>query len=176
MVQYRRSIIKGATYFFTVTLINRQSSLLTQHIQLLRQAVTLTQKCQPFEIVAWVVLPDHLHAVWKLPIDDSDYSGRWRAIKSHFVRLLKAEGVEINMRLYGSALVWQRRFWEHTVKNENDLRRCVDYCYINPVKHRLVKAVVDWPYSSFHLDVKSGVYPSHWAGNGMKIQGEFGEP
>ena len=176
MVQYRRSVIKGGTYFFTVTLINRQSDLLTQYIQFLRQAVTLTQQRQPFEIVAWVVLPEHIHAVWKLPTNDSDYSNRWRAIKSHFVRLLKAQGVAINMRPDGSALVWQRRFWEHTVKGEDDLRHCVDYCYINPVKHGLVKSVADWPYSSFHRDVARGIYPSNWAGDGIEIQGEFGEP
>ena len=176
MVQYRRNLVKGGTYFFTVTLIDRNSNLLIQHIDLLREFVKVVRQNHPFEIVAWVVLPDHLHAVWQLPIDDCDYSNRWRAIKSHFVRALKKQGVLVNMRADGSALVWQRRFWEHTIKNDDDLRRCVDYCYINPVKHGLVKAVVDWPYSSFHRDVKRGIYSANWAGINIAIdEDEFGE-
>ena len=124
-----------------------------------------------------MVLPDHLLAVWQLPIGDSDYSSRWRAIKSHFVRNLKKQGVLVNMRDDCSALIWQRRFWEHTIKNEDDLRRCVDYCYINPVKHGLVKAVAHWPYSSFHRDVKLGIYLSNWAGTEIAVgASEFGEP
>ena len=177
MLQYRRNLLKGGTYFFTVTLINRHSNMLTQYIDLLRESVKSTQQRHPFEIIAWVVLPDHLHAVWQLPIGDSDYSSRWRTIKSHFVRNLKKQGVLVNMRADGSALVWQRRFWEHTIKNEDDLRRCVDYCYINPVKHGLVKAVAHWPYSSFHRDVKRGIYLSNWAGTEIAVgAGEFGEP
>ena len=110
-------------------------------------------------------------------MDDCDYSNRWRAIKSHFVRNLKKQGVLINMRADEFALVWQRRYWEHTIKNEDDLRRCVDYCYINPVKHGLVKAVADWPYSSFHRDVKRGIFISNWAGIHSAIdESEFGEP
>ncbi|MGB7816380.1 MAG: transposase [Methylotenera sp.] len=176
MVQYRRNLIKGGTYFFTVTLINRHSNILTQHIDLLRESVKAVQQRHPFQIVAWVVLPDHLHAVWQLPIDDCDYAGRWRAIKSHFVRALKKR-IPITMREDGSALVWQRRYWEHTIKDEDDLRRCIDYCYINPVKHGLVKVVADWPYSSFHRDVKRGIYPSNWAGvvKVMSNKNEFGE-
>ena len=175
MVQYLRSLIKGGTYFFTVTLLNRQSKLLIEHIEILREAVRLTYISQPFEIIAWVVLPDHLHAVWQLPLDDCNYASRWRAIKSYFVRKLKKQGVNIQMRKDGSAVLWQRRFWEHTIKDDDDLRRCVDYCYINPVKHGLVKAVVDWPYSSFHRDVKRGIYPSDWAGGTQDNQG-YGEP
>jgi putative transposase len=166
--------VAGGTYFFTVTLIDRRSDLLIQHIEVLRESLKKVQQHHPFEIVAWVVLPDHLHAVWTLPSDDSDYSGRWRAIKAHFVRVVKKQGVAITMRADGSAVCWQRRFWEHTIKDDNDLRRCVDYCYINPVKHGLVKAVVDWPYSSFHRDVKRGIYPSNWAG-GMRDDGSYGE-
>ncbi|MDD2832844.1 MAG: transposase [Methylotenera sp.] len=173
-MQYRRNLVAGGTYFFTVTLIDRRSDLLIQHIEVLRESLKKVQQHHPFEIVAWVVLPDHLHAVWTLPSDDSDYSGRWRAIKAHFVRVVKKQGVAITMRADGSAVCWQRRFWEHTIKDDNDLRRCVDYCYINPVKHGLVKAVVDWPYSSFHRDVKRGIYPSNWAG-GMRDDGSYGE-
>lgn len=176
MVQYRRNLVAGGTYFFTVTLINRDSNILTRHIDALRTSVERVKQTQPFEIVAWVVLPDHLHAVWTMPVGDDDYSSRWRAIKSHYVRSLKRQGVSIKMRADGSALLWQRRFWEHTIKDEEDLRRCVDYCYINPVKHGLVNAVVDWPYSSFHRDVKRGVYPCDWAGGGDNNVDDFGEP
>ncbi|MDP1659097.1 MAG: transposase [Methylotenera sp.] len=175
MVQYRRNLVAGATYFFTVTLADRRSHLLTQYVDVLRESVKKVQQQHPFEIVAWVVLPDHLHAVWTLPKDDSDYSVRWRAIKSHFVRSIKKHGVAITMRADSSAKCWQRRFWEHTIKNEDDLRRCVDYCYINPVKHGLVKVVVDWPYSSFHRDVKRGIYPSNWA-SGDGDESGYGEP
>lgn len=175
MVQYRRNLVAGGTYFFTVTLIDRRSHLLTQYVNVLRESVRKAQQHHPFKVVAWVVLPDHLHAVWTLPNDDSDYSGRWRAIKSHFVQVVKKHGVAITMRADGSAECWQRRFWEYTIKNEDDLRRCVDYCYINPVKHGLVKAVVDWPYSSFHRDVKRGIYPSNWAGGDGDVSG-YGEP
>jgi putative transposase len=181
MVQYRRNLVAGGTYFFTVTLIDRDSDILTRHIDALRTSVEKVKQKHPFEIVAWVVLPDHLHAVWTMPTGDCDYANRWRAIKSHFVRSLKRQGVFIRMRPDGSALLWQRRFWEHTIKNEDDkneddLCRCVDYCYINPVKHGLVKAVIDWPYSSFHRDVKRGVYPSDWAGGGDNHVDSFGEP
>ena len=176
MVQYRRNLINGGTYFFTVTLLNRQSKLLIEQIEALREAVKSIVQTQPFEIIAWVVLPDHIHTVWKLPNGDCNYSSRWRAIKSHFVRTLKKQGANIEMRQDGSAKLWQRRFWEHTIKDENDLRRCVDYCYINPVKHGLVKSVADWPYSSFHRDVKNGLYVSDWAGTTSAITtDEFGE-
>jgi len=175
MVQYRRNFVAGGTYFFTVTLIGRDSDILTRHIDALRASVECIKHTQPFEIVAWVVLPDHLHAVWTMPTGDCDYSSRWRAIKSNFVRSLKRQGVSITMRTDGSALLWQRRFWEHTIKDDDDLRRCVDYCYINSVKHGLVTAVVDWPYSSFHRDVKRGVYPRDWAGVGVQSESGFGE-
>jgi putative transposase len=176
MVQYRRNLLKSGTYFFTVTLINRHSNILVEHIDLLRESIKATKQRHPFEIIAWVVMPDHLHAVWQLPADDCDYSGRWRAIKSHFVRALKKR-IPVAMRQDRSALVWQRRFWEHTVKDEDDLRNCVDYCYINPVKHGLVKAVTDWPYSSFHRDVKRSIYSASWAGvDDADNKREFGEP
>ena len=140
--------------------------MLLEHIELFRQSVAAVKLTMPFEIVAWVVLPDHCHAVWRLPPDDDNYSGRWRLIKSKFVRLLKKHGVNIEMRTDGSALLWQRRFWEHTVTNEPDLNRCIEYCYINPLKHQLVTRMRDWSYSSFHRDVALGLFPADWAGNG----------
>ena len=122
-------------------------------------------------------MPDHLHTVWQLPADDCNYASRWRAIKSHFVQVIKKQNIPVNMRSDGSALIWQRRFWEHTVKDENDCRRCVDYCYINPVKHGLVQTVADWQYSSFHRDVKRGIYPNNWAGASVgDNQERYGEP
>jgi putative transposase len=168
MVLYLRNYLAGGAYFFTVTLMNRQSTVLIDHIDVFRAAVATVKRKMPFEIVAWVVLPDHCHAVWKLPAGDSNNSGRWRLIKSCFVRLLKQQGVPIDMRADGSAMLWQRRFWEHTVVNELDLIRCVEYCYLNPMKHQLVSKVRDWPYSSFHRDVALGLYPANWASDSQE--------
>lgn len=109
MVQYRRNLVAGETYFFTVTLINRDSATLRQYIDVLRASVERVGLAQPFKIVAWVILPDHLHAVWTMPVDDCDYSSRWRAIKSNFVRHLKRQGLVIKMREDGSALLRQPR-------------------------------------------------------------------
>ena len=153
MSNYRRSVIPGGTWFFTVNLQNRQSDLLIRHIERLRAATIFTKRKKPFLIQAWVILPEHMHCIWTLPEGDSDYSGRWRDIKKTFSRDLAIRQV------------WQPRFWEHAIRNEDDYRRHVDYVYINPVKHGYVKNVIDWPYSTFHRDVRARLYPPDWAGN-----------
>lgn len=153
MVRYRRSTIPGSTLFFTTNLRNRRSDLLTRHIGALRQAVTDVQRVQPFIINAWVVLPEHMHCIWTLPPDDSDFSQRWRALKRHFTQALRMRNI------------WQPRFWEHTLRDEMDYRRHVDYCYFNPVKHGWEASVQEWPYSSFHRDVCRGLYSADWGGN-----------
>ena len=152
MSNYRRNYIPGGTWFFTVNLQNRQSDLLIRHIDPLRAAIKTVKRTKPFTINAWVVLPEHMHCIWTLPENDDDYSGRWREIKKNFTRA-------IEMRY-----VWQPRFWEHTIRNEEDYRRHMDYVYINPVKHGYVNRVADWPFSTFHRDVRSGLYPEDWAG------------
>ncbi|MGU3525367.1 REP-associated tyrosine transposase [Enterobacteriaceae bacterium C23F] len=152
MSNYRRNYIKGGTWFFTVNLRDRQRSLLTDQIVYLKNAIAEAKRQKPFHINAWVILPEHMHCIWTLPVDDCDFSGRWRDIKKRFSRDI------------GSGDIWQPRFWEHTIRNEEDYCRHVDYCYINPVKHGWVKRVKDWPFSTFHHDVRGGLYPQDWAG------------
>lgn len=163
MVNYRRNFVPGGTYFFTLALLDRRSQQLTYSIDLLRQAFRDTIRAQPFRIDAIVVLPDHLHAVWTLPPDDFDYPTRWKAIKANFSRRLSKSGILVEKRHDGSALVWQRHYWEHTIRDTEDLNRHIDYIHINPVKHGLVERVADWPFSSFHRYVKRGLLPANWA-------------
>ncbi|EIV5416736.1 REP-associated tyrosine transposase [Klebsiella aerogenes] len=153
MSNYRRSYIPGGCWFFTVNLQNRHSDLLTRRIDHLRAAIACAKRKRPFQINSWVVLPEHMHCIWTLPEGDSDYSGRWREIKKSFTRALAQNQI------------WQPRFWEHAIRNDEDYRRHMDYVYINPVKHRLVGRVSDWPYSTFHRDVRQGLYPVDWAGH-----------
>ncbi len=166
MPNYRRCRVPGGTYFFTVNLLDRRSDLLVRHIELLRAAVRSVLVAHPFHIDAWVVLPDHLHAMWTLPEGDADYSNRWRAIKAAFARALpKTERRSPGRQKRGERGVWQRRFWEHTIRDERDYARHMDYVHYNPVKHGWVHRVRDWPYSSFHRAVAQGLYPVDWAGS-----------
>jgi putative transposase len=152
LVAYRRNYIHGATRFFTVNLRNRKSALLTQQVAALRHAIMTVKRQKPFYIDAWVVLPEHLHCIWTLPDNDCDFSGRWRDIKGGFSRTLSQNNV------------WQPRFWEHTIRNQQDHRRHVDYIYMNPFKHGWVKQIQDWPFSTFQRDVRRGLYPANWSG------------
>ncbi|MGJ5178665.1 REP-associated tyrosine transposase [Bradyrhizobium oligotrophicum] len=175
MPNYRRAFVSGGCWFFTVNLLDRRRSLLIEHVDLLRSSVATTRKRYPFEIDAFVVMPDHLHAVWTLPPGDADFSTRWRLIKSRFARELPRTESLSSVRLANQERgIWQRRFWEHLIRDEDDYARHVEYCYINPVKHRLVSRVVDWPHSSFHRDVRAGLFPSDWAGDAA-VSGAFGE-
>ena len=173
MVNYRRNYVPGGTYFFTVTLRDRSSRLLTAHIGLLREAFRVVRSKQPFRIEAVVVLPEHLHTIWTLPGGDDDYPGRWRAIKSAFTRAVVKSGVAVARNENGEYALWQRRYWEHTIADERDFRLHVDYIHFNPVKHGWAKQAADWPYSSFHRHVKLGILPPDWAGGGE--EGKFGE-
>ncbi len=159
----------GATVFFTVALLERRSQLLVEHIDQLRQAVRKAKAARPFHIDAWVVLTDHMHCIWTLPEGDSDYSGRWRDIKKRFVKgLPKTESIRFRPRRRGERGIWQRRFWEHTIRTEADYEHHFNYVHLNPVKHGLVSRVTDWPYSSFHKYVLTGVYPENWMTGGEK--------
>jgi putative transposase len=175
MVLYRRNRIPGGTYFFTVTLRNRNLSLLVDWIGDLRESVRETLREKPFRIDAWVVLPEHLHAVLTLPPGDSDYSGRWKRIKGRFTHRLVAAGLPIAKNERNEYGLWQRRFWEHTIRDESDFARHVDYVHYNPVKHGLVEQVKDWPYSTFHRYVESGIYPVDWAEAVVQHESEYGE-
>ena len=165
MPDYRRYRVPGGTYFFTVNLLERRLDTLVRHIDELREAVRLTREERPFHIDAWVVLPDHLHCVWTLPPGDDDFSNRWKAIKIRFVRTLPRNERRTAVRVAkGERGIWQRRFWEHFIRNEADYAAHVDYCHLNPLKHGHVKRVADWPYSTFHRYVERGIYHLDWAG------------
>jgi putative transposase len=175
MPNYRRAFVPRGCFFFTVNLLERRRTLLADHIAALREAVATTRQNHPFTIDAFVVLPDHLHAVWTLPPGDSDFSTRWRLVKSRFARALpKQERLSAVRAARAERGIWQRRFWEHLIRDEGDYARHIEYCCINPVKHRLVARVRDWPHSSFHRDVRAGLFPADWAGD-VEITGEFGE-
>jgi putative transposase len=174
MPNYRRAFIPGGCWFFTVNLLERRQTLLVDHIAALREATAKALKSRPCTIDAFVVLPDHLHAVWTLPPGDSDFSTRWRLIKSYFSRTLPKRERRSDVRVARNERgIWQRRFWEHMVRDEADYARHVEYCYINPLKHGLVTKVRDWPHSSFHRDVRAGIVPWDWAGE-IEQSGEFG--
>ncbi|MEQ1636227.1 MAG: transposase [Methylococcales bacterium] len=175
MVSYRRNRVAGGTYFFTVTLRNRSSDLLVRHVDLLRVAFRNVRTDRPFTIDAIVILPDHLHTIWTLPEDDTDYSGRWRAIKSCFTHSLRATGISFNRDNRGEYQLWQRRFWEHTIRDERDYAHHVDYCHWNPIKHGLVQHLSDWPHSSFHRYVRLGLLPPDWSGMIAEPKADYGE-
>jgi len=175
MPNYRRAHVSGGCFFFTVNLLDRRRTLLVDQIALLREAVATTRRNHPFTIDAFVVLPDHVHAVWSLPPDDRDFSMRWRLIKSRFARALPKRERLSDVRIArGERGIWQRRFWEHLIRDEADYARHVEYCYINPVKHGLVERVRDWPHSSFHRDAEAGIIALDWAGD-IDPAGDFGE-
>jgi putative transposase len=174
MVRYRRNFVPGGTFFFTVTLNDRRSSALVDHADELRSAFRVARAERPFTVDAIVILPDHLHVIMTLPEDDSDFSGRWRRIKSVFTHRLAASGVPIARNDRGEFALWQRRFWEHTIRDDADFERCADYIHFNPVKHGLVASPIDWPYSSLHRYVRVGILPADWGRVG-EITGNFGE-
>ena len=162
MVLYRRNRIPGGTFFFTLTLVDRSSRTLVEQIDALRSTLRKTRAERPFEIVAMVVLPDHLHPVWRLPESDDRYSTRLQAFKSRFTQALKAKGVRMPRHGNGEPALWARRFWEHTIRDDDDLRAHVEYVHYTPVKHGLTDRVSAWPYSTFHRDVALGGVHRDW--------------
>jgi putative transposase len=171
MTDYRRYRLNGGTYFFTVNLADRNRVLLTERIDTLRESFRVVKEAHPFEIDAIVIMPEHLHTIWTLPDGDDDFSQRWRQVKSAFSReIAKEEPISKSRLRKQERGIWQRRFWEHAIRDEEDFRRHVDYIHFNPVKHGYVQTVADWPYSSFHRYVRLGILRKEWAG----IDGEFG--
>ena len=167
MSGYRRSLAGGGTFFFTVNLANRKSALLIDEIDRLRRAFELVRTRHPFRMVAFCVLPEHMHTVWQLPQDDVQYGLRLGMIKRAFSSgLPSAAGRSASKIAKREKGLWQRRFWEHQIRDETDLQRHVDYIHFNPVKHGLVKQVRDWPHSSFHVHVERGMLRQDWAGGG----------
>ena len=165
-MNYRRAWHPGGTYFFTVNLLQRQGNdLLVRHIEALRSSVTKVKQTHPFTIHAWVVMPEHLHCVIELPVGDDDFATRWRRIKSLFSQSLPATERRSPVRQRrGERGIWQRRYWEHLIRDEADFRAHMDYSHYNPVKHGWVQSVADWPYSTFHRCVVDGIYPADWGG------------
>lgn len=168
MVMYRRAWVPGGTFFFTVTLADRRAHTLTTHVGLLREAFRITHRQRPFTIEAIVILPDHLHTLWTLPTGDTDYPTRWQAIKTRFTQQLATLG-PLPRHANGEPKVWQRRYWEHTIRDDSDYARHVDYIHFNPVKHGHAARVGDWPHSSFHRYVQRGDLPADWAGGGGDV-------
>ena len=176
MSRYRRAKVEGGVFFFTVTLADRSSDLLVRHVDRLRTIYRLVQERYPFETIAVCILPDHLHAVWSLPEGDSNFPLRWGLIKSGFSRELagvaRRSASKIAKRDKG---IWQRRYWEHAIRDDVDLARHVDYVHFNPVKHGYTARVCDWPYSSFDRYVARGLLTPDWGGDVRDIAGAFGE-
>ena len=166
MPNYRRAFHDGGIYFFTVNLLQRKNNdLLIRYIHLLRDAIKQVRQRYPFKIHAFVVLPDHLHCVIELPVGDNNFALRWRRIKSIFSKSIpRFEDLSFTRLRRRERGIWQRRFWEHLIRDENDYNAHLDYVHINPLKHGLVRRVIDWPYSTFHVFVKQGVYVADWAG------------
>jgi putative transposase len=173
MTNWRRAQVPGGTFFFTLVTEDRASILTTPLARSVLREVTLEcRRRWPFDIEAVVLMPDHLHTVWRMPEGDSDYSKRWGWLKKEFTkRWLAGGGTERPVsksrggnRRHG---VWQRRFWEHVIRDELDLGRHLDYVHYNPVKHGLVERVIDWPWSSFHRFVHEGRYPPDWGCGAM---------
>ena len=166
MPDYRRAWHPGGTYFFTVNLLQRQGNdLLTRHVDLLREAVASVRQRHPFIIHGWVVLPEHLHCVIELPPGDADFATRWRLIKIAFSKALPKTERRSQVRMARNERgIWQRRYWEHLIRDDADFSAHMDYVHINPLKHGLVKRLADWPHSTFHRLVEQGIYPADWAG------------
>ncbi|MFK4491421.1 REP-associated tyrosine transposase [Bradyrhizobium sp. USDA 336] len=173
MSRYRRA--QGSTFFFTVVLADRSSTLLVDHVDRLRRIYQTVQQRRPFETIAICILPDHLHAIWSLPDHDVNFSSRWNLIKGGFSRGIEPRERSVSKLLKREKGIWQRRYWEHAIRDDADLERHVDYIHFNPVKHGLVERVRDWSLSSFHRYVQQGDLPLDWGGDMRDIAGRFGE-
>jgi len=169
MTEYRRAWLPGGTWFFTVNLAERRGNrLLVERIGSLRAAFRSIGLRRRFQLEAIVILPDHLHCIWTLPPGDTDFSSRWSLIKGQFSRAIeKSERISQSRSARGERGIWQRRFWEHLIPDDEDFNRHVDYVHWNPVKHGWAQRVADWPHSSFHDYVRRGLYPENWGGEDL---------
>ena len=181
MSRYRRANTAGATYFFTVVTYRRRPFLCDTDVRIaLREAITKVRRQYPFHIEGWVLLPDHLHTIWTLPPGDAGFPLRWQQIKRGVTlrcreRLHRAAWMTESKTKHRESTLWQRRYWEHQIRDEADFERHMDYLHYNPVKHGLVKHVSDWPYSSFHRHVTAGVYREDWSTTSSLDAIDFGE-
>jgi putative transposase len=165
MPNYRRAWMPGGTWFFTVNLLQRRGNdLLVREIELLRRCMAMERARRPFSVLAWVVMPEHMHWLWRLPPGDGDFATRWRRIRTDFSLGIARHETRTAVRLRrGERGIWQRRYWEHLVRDEDDLRRHVEYIHFNPVKHGHAVRAADWPHSSFRAWVERGAYSLDWA-------------
>jgi putative transposase len=170
MPEYRRIRVKGGSYFFTVVTCERRPCLIDDQVRTaLRTGIQEVREALPFSIDAWILLPDHLHAIWTLPENDANFGSRWAVIKRAVSRqcgYLAANDGPSNESpaKRGESGIWQRRFWDHLIRDDLDFQRHLDYLHWNPVKHGYVKRVIEWPYSTFHRYVQQGLYPPGWGG------------
>jgi putative transposase len=174
-MKYRRQLIPNASYFFTVVTHNRRAIFNNeQSIDILRKAFREVRVKYPYTIDAIVILPDHIHCIWTLPENDTDYTTRWRLIKTWFTKhcnsalLVEADD---SRKGRNQQAIWQHRYWEHVIRDEADLKNHIDYIHYNPVKHGLVTSVRDWPYSSFHQYVRKGWIDADWGKGVVDING-----
>ncbi len=169
MSEYRRYRVPGGTYFFTINLLQRHgNSLLVERIDALRTAMREVRAQRPFHIDGWVVLPEHMHLIATLPPGDDDFSNRIKSLKIRFGKQIPPSEQRSTVRAAkGERGIWQRRFWEHAIRDEADYERHMDYLHFNPVKHGHVARVADWRYSTFHRYVAQGLYPVDWGGAGI---------
>ncbi|WP_137889144.1 transposase [Pseudomonas sp. 2FE] len=176
MSNYRRARHAGELYFFTLVTERRRPLLTNPELQQsLRGAILDVRTRYPFSIHGWVLLPDHMHCIWQLPLTDTDFSRRWSLIKRHVSQSWQTvRPISQSQQARRESGLWQRRFWEHCIRDEQDYRRHMDYLHWNPVKHGLVARAADWPWSSFHRLVREGVYPADW-GSREETEENFGE-
>jgi len=173
---YRRVLVPGVTYFFTINLLNRKSSLLINHIEKLRYSFRHVIKKFPFEVDGLVIMPDHIHLMMTLPTGDCNYSQRLNFIKGLFSRqITSVECISSSRRKKHERGIWQRRFWEHVIRDEADYEKHLNYIHYNPVKHGYVSNPIEWQYSSIHKYIRLGILPENWAcdsDNGSELFGE----
>jgi putative transposase len=166
-MRYRRILEARATYFFTLV-THRREPLLADSANIARwqSAVAKVRRSRPFVVEAEVVLPDHLHLLWTLPDGDGDYAARIRLVKTAFTKSLgmsdDAPARSTSRARKGERAIWQRRYWEHLVRDERDFQAHLDYVHLNPVRHGLVARPGDWPHSTFGMWVERGAYEPWW--------------
>lgn len=174
-MQYRRAFIPGGSYFFTLVTERRTPIFAeAENIDTLRQAFRQVKQSRPFDIDGIVVMPDHIHCIWTLPTKDRDYPTRWRLIKTWFTKHCNANLKQVPNQARKNKheqAIWQHRYWEHTLRDETDFMRHIEYIHYNPVKHGYVAAPKDWSHSSFHRYVKAGIYPLNWGENVIEFEG-----
>ena len=168
MPNYRRAYVPGGTYFFTVITFNRAPIFADPAARFtLSNSIKNVQKILPFENLAFVLLPDHLHCIWELPDGDADYSKRWGMIKAGFTKSWLSDSAQFlapssSRQRHRERNVWQRRFWEHAIRDQEDMNRHIDYIHYNPVKHGLAKCAHEWSFSTFPQWLKDGYYGADW--------------